>query len=603
VFLGLLSASGCWLTKVGQAESHADSGTGAPMARIAGTAAVPGAAGRRLRLVAQSLDGDPLASADLDGTGGFSLELPPGQRGRVLLSAIDPANPEARAYRLIDLPDPGATTTAALPDGVMSVDADSTAETVAMAALGRLREGPRPTAHAAELAELKAALASGPARLCSGAPAPGSTGALRKIVDKAAADAPVPSLVRDLIGDAGSAAGPAARLTAMQRRISQRVRSVNNRQLLSNPTGFLTLVTERMAIGAFTGETINSITGEPVSQGDLGYLAGVIAGGGWGNCREKAFMAAFAASLVPEVQQLAVVGLSWRNGGNHAVAIACLDGPEVLDLSRFGVFDGQISAAAYTNGRCVVIDPWLGPTDDPTAGHTAVLDATYAERMNWYFSEAVKPVKLDRRVTVPGPSGKSMPDCDCARAPAQPKECAPFAVAPAAPDAGAPDVGAAGDQFSARITVAGMSIPFAPTPQTVGTGWPSGGTRHDPTILAFSGQDPSISPSITLSLNPKVIHGPGSYGFGSVSDFWADKAGGDLFFDPGNALPSTTQLSFTADAGGELHLSSWGDTPGSRVAGDFECTISETHWSSDQSKNVTTTGSITGRFDVTLSAP
>ncbi len=124
-----------------------------------------------------------------------------------------------------------------------------------------------------------------------------------------------------------------------------------------------------------------------------------------------------------------------RSGGSHALAVACLDGPEVFDLTTFGGNDGglggsDLSLPPAAQGRCFVIDPWQGPKGDLTAGHTEVLDSGSAGRWGWDEVDIVQSIQLGARSLSPGATKAAQMSCGD-----RPGSCSPFgSTTPDEPD-------------------------------------------------------------------------------------------------------------------------------------------------------------------------
>lgn len=397
-------------------------GGGGATERVSGTANVPGApAGVPLHLVVAALNGDVLGEGPVDATGRFDiLAVIAADVRRVLVTVVLPEDPERRAVALVDVG--GGFDERALPleggkadngaAGGTTVDAESTATALVAAATGNLEQdlGALRARFPGPIATVKQHIETGTFPQCSvGASASADTwdplaASLAEVTAATVPDNPedpaVPELIRELVKESRRVRPVEQRLRNMQEMISQVVFSLNNPRIAGNADyilGVMPLVLLRTTIWGWTQEELGGISDAPLPRGELNRLAGMIAGIKWGNCREKAYLGAFAASLIPELRQIAVVGLETATGGAHAVAIACLDGPEVIDLKWYGgttAGGSDFSIPPAAEGRCFVIDPWQGPEGDLTAGHTEVLDARSPARWGWNAVEIVKPVVL-----------------------------------------------------------------------------------------------------------------------------------------------------------------------------------------------------------------
>jgi hypothetical protein len=229
------------------------------------------------------------------------------------------------------------------------------------------------------------------------------------------------------------------RLRAMQEIVSYYIYSTNNPRLpgaLDTPIGLVPMVLLRSGIYGLTGEDLVELNDKELSRDELGQLAGMIASIRWGNCREKAYLGAYAASLIPEVKQIVVVGMFVKGVGEHAAAIACLDGPEVYDMRNYG---GTIlGPPPGSEGRCFVVDPWAPAFNklEPGKGHTALLTNDYASNASWEQVIVTKPIRLDGTIRAPL-GGATMKVC------AGGNDGEPSCSAPQ-PDPGAGDTGDAG---------------------------------------------------------------------------------------------------------------------------------------------------------------
>lgn len=528
-------AAACIPINIGGSGSGSTSGT--QSFALQGAVTLPQPVQTPVRVVAQTQAGQLVGAANSAASGAFVVNVQvPVATQRLLLMAVLPSDPNDRAYGVVDLGTSGAAgiKTQDLPTPpFVTLDADSSATAVALAATGNMgiALSQLQTSYSPQIAAISTEVAAGDVKLCSASATTASGGtmsvsdAIRSIEqqEQSAGDPGVPDFISQIVQTAKSSGDPASRMAAMKQLISQNVNSVNY-GVFDAARGLIPLALARVTIGALTNETINSITDNPVTENDLAYLAGVIGGAGWGNCREKAYMAAFAAGLMPEVQQVAVLGLIRQDGSAHAVAVACLDGPDMYKLTDLSVQAGNVTPPAITSaGRCFVIDPWLGPTSDPTAGTTAVFDATFGSTHSWDLLDALKPVKLDRAALppMPPPAGAAA-TCDCARGP-NPAECDPFTL-PSDADAGGAtqgdDGGATGadastgtganDTFAATITVEGTSVPYAVG--AVAGGWAIAGAQPRSIGLRDHGEHPHAEPARRLDVRPhrKPIDHPGA---------------------------------------------------------------------------------------------
>lgn len=389
--------------------------------RLVGRAQVPGALpGSAVELHAQSILGAALGSTTVapDGSWSLTVEVPDGE-DRVLLGAVVTTDLEKRALALVELSGTMATQTGALgeeevPSGT-PVDARSTAAALLRAAAGRvdLPPGDFEVRHAGAIDELSQAILAQPPQMCS----IGATASTADTVDTLgrtvqqvlASDPPRDDGGPEVLRQMKEAAGRThltveERLRQMQEIASYYVYSMNFPRLpgLSDTlVGFMPTVLLRVSILAVTGESLNELSGRELSRDELGRLAAITASLRWGNCREKAYLGAYAASLAPEVKQVAILGVDVQGVGAHAVAVACLDGPEVYDLSAYG---GTILAPPKgAEGRCFVIDPWAPPPGkwEPGKGHVAVLSAAYVQSASWASVFVNKRVRLDDTVRAP----------------------------------------------------------------------------------------------------------------------------------------------------------------------------------------------------------
>ncbi len=385
---------------------------------ISGTAQVPGAQpGESVTVHAQSLEGATLGSVESGADGAYALTfVAPPDASEVLLVAVVSGDSERRALAAVDLR-PTTNVTPALHVAALGedaaapiivetgVDARTTAAVVLRTAAGRMDLPPAAfeERHAAAIDTLAQAIGTAALPTCSvGASwSPHDTADVlgRTVMSVASVEAPRddggPSTLRDVRAAMARDLDLETRLRRAQEIISYNIYSTNNpRIVVDTAIGLMPLFLVRTAIWALTGEPAVELLDGGITLGDLERLATISASLRWGNCREKAYLGAYAATLAPEIRQLVVVGLEVQGVGAHAVAIGCLDGPEVYDLRDIGgTFAGPPVAA---RGRCYVVDPWAPPFDDlrPGLGHVAMWDADYAFRYGWELIDVVKPVDL-----------------------------------------------------------------------------------------------------------------------------------------------------------------------------------------------------------------
>lgn len=431
---------------------------------LGGAAEVPGAAaGEPIVVYAQLPDGEVVATTMAESSGAWSLSARIPKDVRVLyLGAVAGGDPERRSYTLVDLSagtQAGALQLAtqegraepfvAIGGTEAPVDARTTAEAILRIAAGAVPpEGAGfATTYASEIDELAQAMRTQPISMCSvGASATsGDTvdtlGRVVPLVQQATK--PLPFL-RD-IAKAGEGGGSIeARLRRMQELISDQTYSTNIPRLggLDTPLGIVPLGLLRIAIWATSQETLNELTDKELGVGELEVLCNMIAAASWGNCREKAYLGAWAATRVPEIKQVVVAGAEVEGVGPHAVAIACLDGPEVYDMTKWG---GTILGPPKgAEGRCFVVDPWAPALGDftPGHGHVAVLSAAYANGMSWELVHTVKRIRLDAMGRIEAPLGGSSVQV-CARPEDGEPSCSviPVGGGPDAGGAGGPDAG------------------------------------------------------------------------------------------------------------------------------------------------------------------
>ena len=389
---------------------------------VSGTVDVPGVAlGTAIQLHAQTLLGEPLGSTTAATGETYTLTFPaPADQVRVLLGAVVLTDLERRALAVVELTGTGTMTGAlgeepvSLPQGT-PVDARTTAEAVLRSAAGRLDlpPGDFATRHASSIGELADGIALSPPAMCS----IGATGTTndtadllgRTVQQVVAAEPPRadggPEVLRQMKEAAARTNQTVEqRLRAMQQIASYYVYSLNLPRLPGDSDtliGIMPTVLMRLAIYGMTGESLNELSDRELSRDELTALASIVGSLRWGNCREKAYLGAYAASLVPEIRQIVVVGVELKGVGAHALAIGCLDGPEVYDLSAYG---GTILAPPKgAEGRCFIIDPWLPPLSDfqPGKGHVAVLSQGYVTEYNWESVFVNKPIRLDGTVQAP----------------------------------------------------------------------------------------------------------------------------------------------------------------------------------------------------------
>ncbi len=415
------SSSGDGSADAGVAQSVAVSG----VATLPGTTTSPGA----LRVVAQARDGTLVGATNTDQTGAFSMTLtvPAGVK-RVFVMAVQPDNPDRRVMAVVDTA--GTTNAAALktqgPDTIprITLDSKSTALAAVLVATGDLNRSldALQSKHASAISSIGSSLSVDASKLCSAETTATIDSSIKQVVEN---DPFVPDFVRSMTSIAKSTDPVGQRLQAMQRLISDNVWSLNNPHFYADAAlGLVTVSLVRITIKSFTNETLNEIVDTPIDMGALGYLVGVIGGAGWGNCREHAFVSAFAAGLIPEIKQVAVTGLT-VDGSDHAVSIACLDGPDKIDLKSLAYTSGKLYPPTVTSsGHCYVIDSW-GNTSGGVGGHTTVLTDSYVSSMKWTAVTALKPIKLAG--SSPEKSGKSVKSCDCAKKNAK-SECDPFTL-------------------------------------------------------------------------------------------------------------------------------------------------------------------------------
>ena len=441
---------------------------------VLGTAVVAGApAGARFLVEAQTLDGEPVGQIASDGTGGFDLDMEvPSGTSRVLLTAVLPENPDRRTFLILDLEDSAVssalTHVAGAAEGPSSVpsctpagcqgvalDTRTSAKALVMAAAGDLnaplaqveqKYGPQIDSVAADLASFDFPLCSVDTSQLTGQNAQHLGSTLREVTDISQLTT-VPKLVQELKELEDEFEDTGLRLKAIQESISNHVWSINNPRLklyIDSAVGFIPTVLLRIALWAHANEGINEIIYSPISQADLGKMAVMIAGVGWGNCREKAYLSALFSSLVPGVKQVAIVGVLLPNDRTHAVAVACLDGPEVFDLSKYGGPFGT-DLVPPPEATCYVVDAWEGPPTDPSAGHTEILDDDYHWRHDWQEIDGVRTVIMNTSSPLTAglsTGGSGFVDCGV-----DGKSCTSFTL-PEEPQPPKPDAGIQEDTFT-----------------------------------------------------------------------------------------------------------------------------------------------------------
>ncbi len=377
----------------------------------------------RLLVVAQTLDARTLAAAPTDAEGRYTLTftVPDGTR-RLLVGALLPAEPGRRSLAVVDvlgdraqglrlgtargaLGDAGATAT-------FDVDERSTASALVLATTGDLEREIQSLQqrYAGEIEGLAGLWSGAQVSVCSAGPSgvtAGTQEALREILRGVAAENPpnaeASSLMQQLFQRAAGGGTVEERLRAMQQAVSKRVWSGNAPRLRGNVdfvVGLLGVPLARAALAAQEGEEfLGGIREDDVAALQLRRIATIISQSGWGNCREKAYMGAYLASLVPEIKQIAIVGVGRHGKGDHAVAIACLDDVDVYDLSDMWVTDSsqpgyQQMIPRGVEGRCWVVDPWLGPASNPVAGHVGAFGRDYTTTYAWQELVAFRRVRL-----------------------------------------------------------------------------------------------------------------------------------------------------------------------------------------------------------------
>ena len=386
---------------------------------VSGVARVPGVrSDETVTVYAQALTGATLGSVAVNPDGTYSLSfVAPPDASEVLLAAVVSGDSERRALAAVDLrstvPATPALRVAALDEDPAApiviletgVDAKTTAAVVLRTAAGRMDLPPAAfdSRHAAAIDTLAQAIDAAALPTCSvGASwSPHDTADVlgRTVMSVASIEGPRedggPSTLRDVRAAMARDLDLETRLRRAQEIISYNIYSTNNpRIVVDTAIGLMPLFLVRTAIWAMTGEPAVEFLDGRITGGDLERLATISASLRWGNCREKAYLGAYAATFAPEVRQLVVVGLEVQGVGAHAVAIACIDGSEVYDLTAIG--GTFVAPPVAARGRCFVIDPWAPPIDDlrPGLGHVALWDADYAQRYGWELIDVVKPVDL-----------------------------------------------------------------------------------------------------------------------------------------------------------------------------------------------------------------
>jgi len=136
---------------------------------------------------------------------------------------------------------------------------------------------------------------------------------------------------------------------------------------IDSPIGLIPSAFARIVIWAFTSEGFMELSDDPVTQSTLAYITGVVAGAGFANCREKAYMGALAASLMPEMKQVVVLGLDMANGGSHAVSVGCTVGKDVFDLSGYAGATGD-EFDLPRGPRAIALSSTRGQAPSPVRG-------------------------------------------------------------------------------------------------------------------------------------------------------------------------------------------------------------------------------------------
>jgi len=152
------------------------------------------------------------------------------------------------------------------------------------------------------------------------------------------------------------------------------------------------------------------------------------------------------------------------------------------------------------------------------------------------------------------------------------------------------------DFFSASINVPGYSLAFNPTQlKTDFVYWQPNWTDPVVTLLRITASEGTadVDETVSLSLDPRQISGPGTYSVGYYYDEMVDGLfqASLSYRTPDILTAGGTPLGFGTDSG-TLSLTSYGETAGDRIAGTFSATIS--YWGDGP----TIAGTISGSFDV-----
>ena len=344
--------------------SSGDSPDAATLA-VTGSADVPGGS-PPFWIVVEGQGGAHLGAGASDASGRFELAVARPDEGAVVLAlAVDPDAPEHMAIAAIELMRPrssGADVVA--PPAV--IDARSTSEVL----LRDARGGTAAVAgddDAARLDAMARSLEQTAPPMCSG-----SVGGEVAAALVAASEARVPTVRGRFDQHVAGAGTLLERLRAAQGDITDSVASANQfntyQVLTLGMNGMGGIHRTRWNIAALTGLPTDGLTRE-LTKNQLEVASQVSLDVGWGNCREKGMLGAYAASRFPEIKQIAVVGIeSSKYRGSHAVAIACAKDSTVYDLDTYGssLESDALYPAKMIEAECIVIDPWVGTTDPVT---------------------------------------------------------------------------------------------------------------------------------------------------------------------------------------------------------------------------------------------
>lgn len=328
------------------------------MVTLIGAVTLPAPPTGMIEVYAETWGGVALGTTMATGDGAYEMTVfPLADEQAVVLRAVDSADPANEGFGLVDLTRIGSSAAARELPGLAGGKGIGRpphiapiVTLIAMTGLSAL------LSYAAAKGTDASTAASSALREWTGKVREYCYELLRDLATAAAKDyddhykdsANKPPLIKELGQLATTGGGLLDTLSRMQQRISSSVAS-DNRQ--KDPS--IAVQATRKVLAGATGESNATISSAPIAANTwLALMATLIAGAKTANCREMAYLAAYAASLLPDLKSIAIIPLASASGNGHAVTVACT--AEDVDFDKVVMLSDVLVAPE----SCFIIDPF-----------------------------------------------------------------------------------------------------------------------------------------------------------------------------------------------------------------------------------------------------